>query len=53
VAESGVTSTVDASRVAELGYRVALVGTSLMQSPDPARAVRALLAAGRAAVPSS
>jgi len=52
VAESGVTSAADAVRVVELGYRLALVGTNLMQSADPAAAVRTLLDAGRAAVPS-
>jgi indole-3-glycerol phosphate synthase len=49
VAESGVTSAAHAAQVASLGYRLALVGTNLMQSPDPAQAVRALLAGGRAA----
>lgn len=49
VAESGVQSAGDAARVASLGYRLALVGTSLMQRADPALAVRELLAAGRAA----
>jgi len=51
VAESGVQSPEDAVRVAELGYRLALVGTSLMRRPDPARAVRELLEAGRRALP--
>jgi indole-3-glycerol phosphate synthase len=49
VAESGVTTAGDAARVAALGYRLALVGTSLMQSDDPAAAVRALVEGGRAA----
>jgi indole-3-glycerol phosphate synthase len=49
VAESGVQSPEDAARVAALGYRVALVGTSLMQRADPRVAVRELLRAGRAA----
>ena len=49
VAESGVQSPGDAARVAALGYRVALVGTSLMQRADPREAVRELLRAGRAA----
>jgi indole-3-glycerol phosphate synthase len=49
VAESGVITPEDAARVATLGYRLALVGTSLMQSADPAQAVRALLQSGRAA----
>jgi indole-3-glycerol phosphate synthase len=49
VAESGVQTPEDAGRVAGLGYRLALVGTSLMRRPDPARAVRELLEAGRKA----
>ena len=49
VAESGVQTPEDAARVARLGYRLALVGTSLMQSSDPARAVAELLEAGREA----
>jgi len=48
VAESGVITPADARRVAELGYRYALVGTSLMQRPDAAAGVADLLAAGRA-----
>jgi indole-3-glycerol phosphate synthase len=47
VAESGVTDGSDAARVAALGYRLALVGTSLMRGADPAEGVRALLRAGR------
>ena len=50
VAESGIQSPEDAGRVAALGYRLALVGTSLMRRPDPAAAVEELLAAGRRAV---
>ena len=49
VAESGVQSPGDAARIAALGYRLALVGTSLMQRADPREAVRELLRAGRAA----
>jgi indole-3-glycerol phosphate synthase len=49
VAESGVVTPADAARVAALGYRFALVGTGLMKRPDPERAVRELLEAGRAA----
>jgi len=49
VAESGIQSPDDAARVAALGYRLALVGTSLMRRPDPALAVEELLAAGRRA----
>ncbi len=50
VAESGVQAPKDAARVASLGYRLALVGTSLMQRRDPAEAVRELLVAGRQAL---
>ncbi len=49
VAESGVVTVEDAATVARLGYRLALVGTSLMQHDDPTQAVRDLLAAGRSA----
>jgi indole-3-glycerol phosphate synthase len=50
VAESGVGSPEDAAHVARLGYRLALVGTSLMKRRDPEHAVRELLAAGREAL---
>jgi indole-3-glycerol phosphate synthase len=49
VAESGVQTPEDAARVASLGYRLALVGTSLMKRGDAKQAVRELVAAGRAA----
>jgi len=49
VAESGVLTPADAERIAGLGYRVALVGSSLMQSKDPAHTLRELLEAGRRA----
>jgi len=49
VAESGVVTVEDAATVARLGYRLALIGTTLMQHDDPAQAVRDLLAAGRGA----
>lgn len=49
VAESGVITADDAAKVARLGYRLALVGTTLMQRDDPGQAVRELLAAGRGA----
>ena len=39
----------DATRVAKLGYQLALVGTTLMNSPEPRRLVGELLSAGRAA----
>jgi indole-3-glycerol phosphate synthase len=44
-----VQSPADAAAVAALGYRLALVGTSLMRRADPENAVAELLAAGRAA----
>ena len=40
----------DAAAVARLGYRYALVGTSLMQREDAGRAVADLVAAGRTAL---
>lgn len=47
VAESGVSTPEDARRVAELGYSVALIGTSLMKAADPRAALSDLLRAGR------
>jgi len=49
VAESGIGSPEDARSVARAGYRVALVGSALMRSADPAALVRQLVDAGRAA----
>jgi indole-3-glycerol phosphate synthase len=48
VAESGVASAADASRVRAAGYDFALVGSALMRSRDPEELLRELLAAGRA-----
>jgi indole-3-glycerol phosphate synthase len=48
VAESGIESAADARSIAELGYRLVLVGAALMRRPDPAAALAELLAAGRA-----
>jgi len=50
VAESGLATPEDARAAAALGYRLALVGSALMTSPDPATSARALLAAGREAL---
>jgi indole-3-glycerol phosphate synthase len=50
VAESGVTTPAEAAKVAALGYRMALVGTALMQRPDPKHAVHELIEAGRQAL---
>jgi len=47
VAESGVRDAAQAAAVAELGYRMSLVGTALMKSSSPAATVAELLAAGR------
>lgn len=46
VAESGLHTAEDAARVAGLGYTLALVGTALMRSDDPADLVRQMRAAG-------
>jgi indole-3-glycerol phosphate synthase len=48
VAESGVERGADARRLAGAGYGLALVGSALMRSADPAALVRELLQAGRA-----
>jgi indole-3-glycerol phosphate synthase len=53
VAESGVLIPEHAARVADLGYRLALVGTALMQAEDPRAAAQALLCAGRGAAGAS
>jgi indole-3-glycerol phosphate synthase len=53
VAESGIETPAQAAEVARLGYGIALVGTALMRSGDPAAAVRALLKAGRGALRGS
>jgi indole-3-glycerol phosphate synthase len=48
VAESGIESARDVRELAELGYSLALVGSSLMRAPDPGEALAGLIAAGRA-----
>lgn len=50
VAESGLLVPDDAARVAGWGYQLALVGTALMRSDEPAKLVRALRDAGAARV---
>jgi indole-3-glycerol phosphate synthase len=47
VAESGLRVASDAERLARCGYTVALVGSALMQTPDPGALVRAMVEAGR------
>jgi indole-3-glycerol phosphate synthase len=49
VAESGLFTAEDAGRLAGQGYRIALVGTALMQTEDPAALLRDMLGAGREA----
>ncbi len=49
VAESGIETAGDAARVAALGYSVALVGTALMKTADPARLLQQMIEQGRAA----
>ncbi len=49
VAESGLKVADDAARVAGWGYRMALVGTALMKSGDPAALIQAMRTAGATA----
>ena len=46
VAESGLKTAADAARAATWGYRLALVGTALMRSDDPAALIRDMSTAG-------
>jgi indole-3-glycerol phosphate synthase len=48
VAESGVGTVEDVRTVADAGYRLALIGSTLMRAADPAATLAALIAAGRA-----
>jgi indole-3-glycerol phosphate synthase len=50
VAESGIDTARDAAAVARLGYRLALVGTSLVRSDDPGSSLGQMLSTGRAAL---
>jgi indole-3-glycerol phosphate synthase len=47
VAESGVTSLEDVRSVVDIGYHMALVGTTLMHADDPRKLLGQMLAAGR------
>lgn len=47
VAESGVQSLDDVRKIVDDGYRVALIGTTLMNSPDPRKLLGEMLATGR------
>jgi indole-3-glycerol phosphate synthase len=48
VAESGIDDAADVRNVAELGYRLALIGSALMRTAEPRATLGAFLAAGRA-----
>lgn len=47
VAESGVSTLENVRDVVDLGYHVALIGTSLMSTPDPRKMLGDMLATGR------
>ena len=47
VAESGVTSIQDVKTVVDIGYHIALVGTTLMNSKEPRKLLGEMLATGR------
>jgi indole-3-glycerol phosphate synthase len=49
VAESGVATPEDAARLVRAGYDMALIGSALMTTPDPAALLSAMIAAGRGA----
>ena len=49
VAESGLADAADAARLAAAGYDLALVGSALMTSSNPAALLRDMLRAGREA----
>jgi indole-3-glycerol phosphate synthase len=51
VAESGVASSLDARRMQQLGYRLALIGTALMASGDPSLLLRHIFDATRTVQP--
>jgi indole-3-glycerol phosphate synthase len=51
VAESGVASGLDARRMRQLGYRLALIGTALMASDDPSLRLREIFDAARTVQP--
>ena len=49
VAESGVGTAEDAARLARAGYDMALIGSALMTTEDPAALLASMIAAGRGA----
>lgn len=50
VAESGLHTAADAATAAQLGYHLALVGSALMRSDDPAALISAMRVAGSARI---
>lgn len=50
VAESGVATPVDAARMAQAGYDLALVGSALMAGGEPRQLAAGMLEAARAAI---
>ena len=50
LAESGVSNPERAADVADLGYRLALVGTALMRSTEPSRLLEQMLTSARQVV---
>jgi indole-3-glycerol phosphate synthase len=50
VAESGIASAGDIACIADLGYRLALIGSALMRSAEPGKLLTEWLTAGRVAV---
>lgn len=52
VAESGVATAQDAARLRRVGYDMALIGSALMTSEDPAALLSSIIAAGRSALAS-
>ena len=52
VSESGLQSREDLERLAAAGYRAFLIGERFMTDPDPAGALQALTASGKAAAPA-
>jgi indole-3-glycerol phosphate synthase len=47
VAESGVNTLEDVTKIVSLGYRVALIGTTLMKAPQPRELLGKMLSTGR------
>ena len=52
VAESGVNTLEDVTNIVGMGYRVALIGTTLMKAPQPRELLGRMLSTGRQAAMS-